>query len=153
VGDVTDRIGLTPVALAEGSAVAHTLFGPAPTEPDHENVPSCVFSQPAIGSVGLTEEAARARYGQVDIYRSSFRPLKHSLTGRAELSVVKLVVEPHSDRVVGIHVLAPDAGEIVQGFAVALKMGATKAHLDATIGIHPTAAEELVTLRTKVTPA
>jgi glutathione reductase (NADPH) len=112
-----------------------------------------VFSQPAIGSVGLTEEAARARYGQVDIYRSSFRPLKHSLTGRAELSVMKLVVEPHSDRVIGIHVLAPDAGEIVQGFAVALKMGATKAHLDATIGIHPTAAEELVTLRTKVTPA
>jgi glutathione reductase (NADPH) len=147
VGDVTNRMALTPVALAEGSAVARTLFGGKPTRPDHENVPTCVFSQPPVGTVGLTEEQARAQYPRVDVYLSRFRPLKHTLTGRDELCMMKLCVDAATDRVLGIHVVGADAGEIVQGFAVALKMGATKAQLDATIGIHPTAAEELVTMK------
>jgi glutathione reductase (NADPH) len=150
IGDVTDRIALTPVAIAEGTAVARSLFGGAPTQPDHENVPTCMFSQPAVGAVGLTEAQARERFPHVDIYRSRFRALKHTLTGRQEFTMMKLCVDADSDRVVGIHVVGADAGEIVQGFAVALKMGLTKVQLDATIGIHPTAAEELVTMRTKV---
>jgi glutathione reductase (NADPH) len=149
VGDVTDRVALTPVALAEGTAVARTLFAGEPTRPDHHLIPSCVFSQPALGTVGLTEDQARRLHPHIDIYRSHFRPLKNTVSGRNEYSVMKLVVDADSDRVLGIHVLSPDAGEIVQGFAVAMKMGVTKAQLDATIGIHPTAAEELVTLRTR----
>jgi glutathione reductase (NADPH) len=151
VGDVTDRKNLTPVAIAEGAAVAATLFNGRPTEPDHRDVPSAVFSQPEIGTVGLTEADARAE-GEVDVYRSAFRPLKNTLTGRGERTLMKLVVDRASQRVVGIHVVGPSAGEIVQGFAVAVKMGATKAQLDATIGIHPTAAEELVTMRTTGAP-
>jgi len=150
VGDVTDRINLTPVALAEGMAVAKTLYGSAPTRPDYEGVPSAVFSQPPIGTVGLTEAAARKRYGDIDVYRSRFRPLKHTLSGRDEQTMMKLVVDRASDRVVGCHMVGPDAGEIVQGFAVAMKCRATKAQFDATIGIHPTAAEEFVTLREPV---
>ena len=150
VGDVTDRIQLTPVALAEGAAVAATLFAGRPTRPDHDNVPSAVFSQPPIATVGLTETDARQRVGEVDIYRSTFRPLKHTVSGRDERAMMKLVVDGKSDRLLGVHVVGSDAAEIVQGFAVAVKMGATKAQLDATIGIHPTAAEELVTMRTKV---
>ena len=149
VGDVTDRIALTPVALAEGAAVARTLFAGQPTQPDHEAVPTCMFSQPPVAMVGLTEADARHRYAHVDVYRTRFRSLKHTLTGRAEITMMKLCVDADTDRIVGIHVVGPEAGEIVQGFAVALKMGATKAQLDATIGIHPTAAEELVTMRTK----
>lgn len=147
VGDATDRIALTPVAIAEGTALANTLFNDKPTQPDHEDVPSAVFSQPAIGSVGLIEAAARARYGAVDVYRSRFRSLKHALSGRDEQTMMKLVVDRASGRVVGCHMVGPEAGEIIQGFAVALKCGATKAQFDATIGIHPTSAEEFVTMR------
>jgi glutathione reductase (NADPH) len=147
IGDVTDRINLTPVAIHEGVCLAQTLFGGRPTPVDHENVPSAVFSQPPIGQVGLSEEKARERYGEVDVYRSEFRPLLHTLSGRSERCLMKLVVDRASERVLGVHVVGEHAGEILQGFAVALKMGATKAQLDATIGIHPTAAEELVTLR------
>jgi glutathione reductase (NADPH) len=150
IGDVTDRIMLTPVAIHEGICVANTLFNDRPMRPDHEDVASAVFSQPPIATVGLTEARARERYGEVEVYSSSFRPLKHTLTGRDEHSFMKLVVDRASDRVVGLHVLGPDAAEIVQGFAVAIKCKATKADFDATIGIHPTAAEELVTMREPV---
>jgi glutathione reductase (NADPH) len=149
IGDVTDRVNLTPVALHEAACFARTVFGGSPTRPDHENVPSAVFSQPPIGTVGLTEADARAGFGVVDVYRSRFRPLRHTLTGRPEQTLVKLVVDARSDRVLGVHMVGPDAGEIIQGFAVALRCGATKAQLDATVGIHPTTAEELVTLREK----
>ena len=150
VGDVTDRVNLTPVAIREGHAVADTLFGGRPRRIDHEGVPSAVFSQPAIGTVGLTEAQARERYDAVDIYRSAFRTLKHTLTGRDEFAMIKLVVDRESDRVVGAHMVGPEAGEIIQGIAIALQCGATKAQFDATIGIHPTTAEEFVTLRTPV---
>jgi len=150
VGDVTDRINLTPVALAEGMALAKTLYGGEPTQPDHEDVASAVFSQPAIGTVGLTEAAARERYGDIDVYRSRFRPLKHTLSGRDEQTMMKLVVDRASDRVVGCHMVGPEAGEIIQGLAIAVKCRATKAQFDATIGIHPTAAEEFVSLREPV---
>jgi glutathione reductase (NADPH) len=150
IGDVTNRLQLTPVAIHEAMAFVKTVFGGEPTRPDHEDVASCVFSHPPLGTVGLTEAEARERYGEVDVYRSIFRPLKHTLTGRDEKTLMKLVVEPKSDRVVGLHVVGHEAGEIVQGFAVAVKCGATKAQFDATIGIHPTSAEELVTLREKV---
>ena len=148
VGDVTDRIALTPVAIAEGQAVAQTLFGATPHAPDHTDVPSAVFTQPAVACVGLTEQQARASYGAVEVYRSVFRPMQHTLGGRAEKTMMKLVVDSASDRVVGCHMVGPDAGEIIQGLAVAIKSGATKAVFDATVGIHPTAAEEFVTMRT-----
>jgi glutathione reductase (NADPH) len=147
IGDVTDRVNLTPVAIHEGMAFARTAFGGTPTAVDHEDVASAVFSQPPLGSVGLTETEARARYGTIDVYRSSFRALKHTLSGRDETTTMKLVVDRASDRVVGCHMVGPDAGEIIQGFAVALKCRATKAQFDATVGIHPTAAEEFVTMR------
>ncbi len=150
IGDVTDRINLTPVAIHEGMAFAATVFADRPTEPDHADVPCAVFSQPTIGAVGLTEAQARDRYDEVDVYRSGFRPLKHTLTGQQERSVMKLVVDRQSDRVVGAHMLGPEAAEIVQGVAIAIKCGATKAQFDATIGIHPTAAEEFVTMREPV---
>ena len=149
VGDVTNRRNLTPVAIAEGHAVADLLFGGLSRIIDHDSVPSAVFSQPPIATVGLTETEARARYGTVEIYKSGFRPLKHTLSGRDERALMKLVVEPNSGRVIGAHMLGPDAGEIIQGLAIALKCGATKAQFDATIGIHPTAAEEFVTMREK----
>jgi glutathione reductase (NADPH) len=147
IGDVTDRIQLTPVAIHEGMCLARTLFKGEPTRPDHEDVASAVFSQPPIGTVGLTESQARERHGEVDVYRSRFRPLKHTLTGRDEQTLMKLVVDRASQRVVGAHMVGPDAGEIIQGIAIAVKMRATKAQFDATIGIHPTAAEEFVTMR------
>ncbi|MCE2390893.1 MAG: glutathione-disulfide reductase [Proteobacteria bacterium] len=150
IGDVTDRIQLTPVAIHEGMALAETLFGGRPTRPDHIDVASAVFSQPPIGSVGLTEAQARERYGEVEIYRSRFRPLKHTLTGRDEQTLMKLIVERGGGRVVGAHMVGPDAGEIIQGIAIAVKMGATKEQFDRTIGIHPTAAEEFVTMREPV---
>jgi glutathione reductase (NADPH) len=149
IGDVTNRKNLTPVALAEGRAVAETLFGKRAMSVDYDNVPSAVFSQPTIGTVGLTEAQARQRFGEIDIYKASFRPLKHTLSGRDERTFMKLVVDRRTDRVVGCHMLGSDAGEIIQGFAVALQCGATKAQFDATIGIHPTAAEEFVTMREK----
>ncbi|HLJ43115.1 MAG TPA: glutathione-disulfide reductase, partial [Candidatus Binataceae bacterium] len=149
VGDCTDRMQLTPVAIAEGQAVAETLFHGNPQTPDYENVPTAVFCQPHIGTVGLTEAEARARYRAVDVYKSSFRPLKHTVGNREENSFMKLVVDRETDRVLGCHMLGDDAGEIIQGLAIALKCRATKAQFDATIGIHPTAAEEFVTMRTK----
>jgi glutathione reductase (NADPH) len=149
IGDVTDRLNLTPVAIAEGHALADALFNPSGRSVSYENVPTCVFSQPSLGTVGLTEEDAGKRYGAIEIYRSTFRPMKHTLSGRDEQTLMKLVVDKASQKVVGLHMVGPDAGEIVQGFAVAIKMGATKQDFDATIGIHPTAAEELVTMRTK----
>lgn len=150
VGDVTDRLALTPVAIHEAMCLVKTLFQGQPTAPVHENVPAAVFSQPPVGSVGLTEAQARERYAEIDVYRSRFRPLKHTLTGSDETTMMKLVVDRASDRVLGLHMVGADAGEITQGFAVAIKMGATKAQFDATVGIHPTAAEELVTLREPV---
>ncbi|MGH7905656.1 MAG: FAD-dependent oxidoreductase, partial [Candidatus Binataceae bacterium] len=149
LGDCTNRLNLTPVAIAEGRAFAETVFNHNPTSVDYENVPSCVFSQPPLGAIGLTEADARKRFGEVDVYRSSFRPLKHTISGRDERAFMKLVVDRKSDRVVGCHMVGPDAGEIMQGLAIALKCGATKAQFDATIGLHPTAAEEFVTMREK----
>jgi glutathione reductase (NADPH) len=150
IGDVTDRIQLTPVAIHEAMALVRTLFGGVPTKPDHEDVASAVFSQPPVATVGLTEAQARERHGEVVVYRSTFRPLKHTLTGRDEQTMMKLVVDRASDRVVGVHMVGADAAEIIQGLAVAVKMRATKADFDATIGIHPTAAEEFVTMRDPV---
>jgi glutathione reductase (NADPH) len=150
IGDATDRRNLTPVAIHEAMAFARTVFGGEPTRPDHTSVASCVFSRPEVGTVGLTEAEARERHRAVDVYRTSFRPLKHTLTGRDERAMMKLVVDGATDRVLGCHVVGAGAGEIIQGFAVALKCRATKAQLDATAGVHPTAAEELVTMREKV---
>ncbi len=149
VGDVTNRRNLTPVAIAEGRAAAETMFGRRALAVDYDNVPSAVFSHPPLATVGLTEAEARARFGAIDIYKSSFRPLKHTLSGRDERTFMKLVVEPKSDRVLGCHMIGADAGEIIQGLAVAIQCGATKERFDATIGIHPTAAEEFVTMREK----
>ncbi len=151
IGDVTNRLNLTPVALHEGVCLSETLFGKAPRSPVHDDVPAAVFSQPPVGTVGLTEAAARQRYGEIDVYRTTFRALKHTLTHGHERTLMKLVVDRKSDRVVGLHMVGSEAGEIVQGFAVAIKAGATKADFDATLGIHPTAAEEFVTMRTAVT--
>jgi len=150
VGDVTNRINLTPVAIREGHAFADTVFGKRPRQADHADVPSAVFSQPPVGSVGLTEAQARQRYKAVDIYRTSFKPMRHTLSGRDERILMKLVVDAASDRVLGAHMVGPEAGEIIQGIAIAIKAKATKADFDATVGIHPTAAEEFVTLREKV---
>jgi len=147
IGDVIDRMQLTPVALAEGMAVVKTMFGGEPTSVDYTNIATAVFSQPNIGTVGLTEEEAREAYHEVRTFSSKFRALKHTLSGRQEQTFMKLVVDAKTDRVVGCHMVGPDAGEIVQGIAIALKCGATKAQFDATIGIHPTAAEEFVTMR------
>jgi glutathione reductase (NADPH) len=148
IGDVTNRLNLTPVAIAEGHALADRLFNPSGRSVSYANVPTTVFSLPNLGTVGLTESVARAQYGAVDVYRSTFRPLKHTVSGRNEQSLMKLVVDHETKRVLGLHMVGAEAGEIVQGFAVAIRMGATKADFDATIGIHPTAAEEFVTMRT-----
>ena len=148
IGDCIDRIALTPVALAEGMALAETLFNDNPSTVDYTNVPSAVFSQPPIGSVGLTESQAREAGFELDIYRSSFRPMVHTLSGRDEKTMMKLLVDRTTDRVLGVHMVGSDAGEILQGIAIAIKAGATKATFDQTIGIHPTAAEEFVTMRT-----
>ena len=147
VGDVTDRINLTPVAIQEAMAFVDTVFRGHPRAMDHRNVPSAVFSQPPVATVGLTELEARREYAAIDVYRSNFRPLKHNLSGRDERTMMKLIVDRASQKVIGLHVVGLDAPEIVQGFAVAIKAGATKADFDATVGIHPTAAEEFVTMR------
>ncbi|MPZ76336.1 MAG: glutathione-disulfide reductase [Deltaproteobacteria bacterium] len=151
IGDCTDRLMLTPVAIAEGMAVANTLFNNKPVRLDYENVATAIFSTPNCGTVGLSEEQARLRNYEIDIYITSFRPLRHTMTGSAEKTMMKLVVDRATDQVLGCHMVGPDAGEIIQGLAVALNCGATKAQFDATIGIHPTAAEEFVTMRTKST--
>jgi glutathione reductase (NADPH) len=150
VGDVTDRINLTPVAIAEGRALAETLFNDNPIKMDHANVPSAVFSQPPIGAVGLTEEQARRQYGEVDVYSARFKPMKNTLSGRDERTLMKIVVDARSERVVGCHMLGPDAPEIMQGLAIAVKCGVSKRMFDETVGIHPSAAEEFVTMREKV---
>lgn len=150
VGDVTHRINLTPVAIHEGHAFADTQFGGQPRATDHDYVASAVFSNPQVGTVGVAEDDAAHHFGEVEVYRAEFRPMKHTLSGRQEKALMKLIVERAGRRVVGLHVVGPDAPEIVQGFAVAVKWGLTKEQFDATIGIHPTAAEELVTMRTPV---
>ncbi|MEP7125481.1 MAG: glutathione-disulfide reductase [Byssovorax sp.] len=150
VGDVTDRINLTPVAIHEGRAFAETTFNHRPMKIDHHGVPSAVFSQPPVATVGLSEEQARLAHAEVDIYRSSFRPMKSTLSGRDTQTMIKLVVDRATDRVLGAHMVGADAPEIIQGLAIALKCGATKAQFDSTIGLHPTAAEEFVTMRDPV---
>ena len=149
IGDVTNRINLTPVATAEAMWLAKTLFRGEPTPVDHEYVPTAVFANPNLATVGLSEEKARERHGEVDIYEASFRALKLTLTDKKERTFLKLVVERATQRVVGAHMIGPDAGEVIQGIAIAVKLGATKAQFDATIGIHPTVAEEFVTMREK----
>jgi glutathione reductase (NADPH) len=150
VGDVTHRTNLTPVAIREGHAFADTVFGKRPVQVDHASIPSAVFSQPEVGTVGLTEEQARAQFGRVDIYKTDFRPIKATMSGRDTRVLMKLVVDGVSDRVLGCHIVGDNAAEIIQGIAIAVKMNATKADFDATFAVHPTAAEELVTIRTPV---
>ncbi len=146
VGDVTDRMALTPVAIREGAAFAETVFNAAPTKPDHSMVPSAVFTQPEIGTVGLTEDQARSE-GEIEVYRSAFRPMMNVVSGRDEKMLMKLVVDKESDRVRGVHIVGHGAGEMIQMAAIAVKMGATKADFDRTVAVHPTAAEELVTMK------
>ncbi|MFT3986319.1 glutathione-disulfide reductase [Aestuariivirga sp.] len=152
VGDVTNRANLTPVAIREGHAFADTVFGGRPTKVDHSLIPTAVFSQPEIGTVGLTEEEARRQVKAVDIYKTSFRPMKNTVSGRDERTLMKLVVDGETDRVLGCHICGPDAGEMAQLLGISLRLGATKADFDATMAVHPTAAEELVTLRDKWQP-
>ena len=149
VGDVTNRINLTPVAIREGHAFADTVFGNKPTIVDHANVPTAVFSEPEVGAVGLTEAEARAKLAQTDVYKSMFKPLKATLSGRDTTVLLKLIVDGRTDRVVGCHIVGEGAAEMVQLAAVAVKMRATKADFDATMALHPTIAEELVTMRTR----
>ncbi|MGY3614569.1 glutathione-disulfide reductase [Bradyrhizobium sp. USDA 10063] len=148
IGDVTHRHNLTPVAIREGHAFADTVFGKRPVQVDHTNIPTAVFSQPEVGTVGLTETEARARVSHVDIYKTSFRPIKATMSGRDTRVLMKLVVDGVSDRVLGCHIVGDCAAEIIQVVAIAVKMKATKADFDATFALHPTAAEELVTMRT-----
>lgn len=155
VGDVTSRVQLTPVALGEAMVVVDQLFGPTagktPKKMSYEFIPTAVFTHPSIGTVGFSEAEARKEFGAVSIYRSEFKALKHTLSGSDERTLMKIIVDNATDRVVGLHMVGADAGETVQGFAVAMKAGATKAIFDSTIGIHPTAAEEFVTMREPVT--
>ena len=150
VGDVTNRVNLTPVALMEGHAFADSEFGDNPRPVNHRFIPSAVFSHPPVATVGFSEKDAKIHYGELEIYRSEFTPMKHTLSGREEKTMMKLLVQASSNKVVGLHVVGMDAPEIVQGFAVAIKSGLTKQQFDRTIGIHPTAAEELVTMRVPV---
>lgn len=148
IGDVTHRLNLTPVAIREGHAFADTVFGNRPVPVDHADIPTAVFCQPEVGTVGLTETQARAQFSHVDIYKTSFRPIKATLSGRDTRVLMKIVVDGASDRVVGCHIVGDTAAEIIQAVAIAVKMKATKADFDATLALHPTAAEELVTMRT-----
>jgi glutathione reductase (NADPH) len=148
VGDVTNRVNLTPVAIREGHAFADTVFGKRPVEVDHSTIPTAVFSQPEVGTVGLTEAQARAQFSNVDIYKTDFRPIKSTMSGRDTRILMKLVVDGASDRVVGCHIVGDAAAETIQAIAIAVKMKATKADFDATFALHPTTAEELVTMRT-----
>ena len=150
IGDVTDRVNLTPVALAEAMTVVSHLFGDGKKRVDYNLIPSAVFSLPNLATVGLTEEEAREKHKEIKIFISEFKPLKHTLTGNHERTLMKLVVDSESDLVVGAHMVGADAGESLQGIAVAMKAGATKALFDETIGIHPTSAEEWVTMRQPV---
>jgi len=148
VGDVTDRLALTPVAIREGHAFADTVFGGKSIRVDHTNVPTAVFSEPEVGVIGLTEAQARERFPKVDIYKATFRPMKTVFIGSEARTLMKLVVDGTTDRVLGCHIVGPDAGEMIQMLGIAIKLGATKADFDATMAVHPTAAEELVTMRT-----
>jgi len=150
LGDVTDKIQLTPVAIKEAMAFAQTQYLGKPTVMDYDGIATAVFCQPNIGTVGLSEEQAREKYGEVDVYLSSFKAMKHTLSGSDERSMMKIIVDRESDRVVGVHMVGAEAGEIIQGIAIAMKAGATKAVFDATVGIHPTSAEEFVTMREPV---
>ena len=152
VGDVTDRVNLTPVAIREGQAFAQTEFMDKPTAFDHADIPHAVFTQPPVGVVGMTEAGARKAFGMVDIYKTKFRPMKDMLTGDEERVLMKLVVRAEDERVVGVHIVGPDAPEIIQAVAIAVKMGASKADFDRTCALHPSIAEELVTLREKYVP-
>lgn len=147
IGDVIDRVALTPVALAEGMIVASNLFQHGHKQLSYENIPTAVFSHPNVASLGLSEAKAREKHEHVKIFKSEFKPLKHTLSGSSERCLMKIVVDTLSDRVLGMHMVGPDAGEIIQGFAVAMQCGVTKAQVDATIGVHPTLAEEFVTMR------
>ena len=147
LGDVTGGMELTPVALAEGMSFARRQFGEASQQVDYDFIPTAVFCQPNIGTVGFSEEQARAKFGHIRLFKANFRPMKHTISGRDEQTFMKLIVDKASGRVVGVHMMGPDAGEIIQGIAIALRAGATKAIFDTTIGIHPTAAEEFVTMR------
>ncbi|MFL6817997.1 MAG: glutathione-disulfide reductase [Bradyrhizobium sp.] len=148
IGDVTHRLNLTPVAIREGHAFADTVFGKRPVEVDHADIPTAVFSQPEVGTVGLTEAQARAQFSQVDIYKTNFKPMKATMSGRDTRVLMKLVVDGNSDRVIGCHIVGEGAAEMAQLLGIAVKMRATKADFDATMALHPTAAEELVTMRT-----
>ncbi|MBX3508058.1 MAG: glutathione-disulfide reductase [Parvibaculum sp.] len=152
VGDVTGRANLTPVAIREGHAFADTVYGGRKVKVDHSIIPTAVFSQPELGTVGLTEALARARHPEIDLYKTSFRAMKNTLSGSQERTFMKLVVDAQSDRVLGVHLMGPGSGELIQAVGIAVTMGATKAQFDATIAVHPTAAEELVTLRDKWRP-
>ncbi|RLN19486.1 glutathione reductase, chloroplastic [Panicum miliaceum] len=147
VGDVTNRLNLTPVALMEAGAIARTIFGNEPTKPDYSAVPSSVFSQPPIGQVGLTEEKAIEMYGDVDVYTSNFKPLRATLSGLPDRVYIKVIVCAKTSKVLGVHMCGEDAPEIIQGIAIAVKAGLTKQNFDATVGVHPTTAEEIVTMR------
>lgn len=150
LGDVTNRINLTPVATAEAMALVNGLYTDQSTPVDYDNIPTAVFSQPNIGTVGLTENEAKNRYPDIDVYKSVFKAMKHTLSGLDEKTLMKMIVRRSTDKVIGIHMVGSDAGEIIQGMAVAIRAGATKAIFDSTIGIHPTAAEEFVTMRNPV---
>jgi len=150
IGDVTNRLNLTPVATAEAMALVNRLYAGVDAPVDYDNIPTAVFSQPNVGTVGLTEGEARKRYAEIDIYKSVFTPMKHTLSGLGEKTLMKIVVERESGKVLGVHMVGTDAGEIVQGMAIAIRAGATKAVFDSTIGIHPTTAEEFVTMRKPV---
>jgi glutathione reductase (NADPH) len=148
VGDVTHRLNLTPVAIREGHAFADSVFGNRPIRVDHADIPTAVFTQPEVGTVGLTEAEALAQYTHVDIYKADFRSLKATLSGSESRVLMKLIVDASTDRILGCHIVGPEAGELIQVVAIAVKMKATKADFDATMAVHPTAAEELVTMRT-----
>ena len=153
IGDVTDRVNLTPVAIREGMAFVQTVYHENPTAIDYENIATAVFSEPELGTVGLTEAQARKKYDTVDIYKSMFKPMKHTISGRDTKTMMKIIVDAKSDRVLGVHIMGPDSGEMAQILGIAVKMGATKADFDATMAIHPTASEELVTMRDKWQPS
>jgi glutathione reductase (NADPH) len=148
VGDVTNRANLTPIAIREGQAFADTVFGGKPTMVDHTLIPTAVFSTPEIGVIGCSEAVARDLYGDIDVYKTAFRPMRATLSGSEERVLMKLLVDKASDKVVGVHVVGHDAGEIIQMAGVAVTMGATKADFDRTVAVHPTGSEELVTMRT-----
>lgn len=149
VGDVTDRVNLTPIAIREGAAFVETVFNNNPTKVDHSEIPTAVFSQPEVGTVGLTEEQAVSQYGSIDVYKSQFNPMKNTISDRVERMIMKMIVDQASQKVLGVHILGPDSGEIIQALGIALKMGAAKADFDATVALHPSAGEELVTMKEK----